>query len=242
MNQHLTQLVELSQIDKSIDAFDPRMAAVNAKVTAVSAEREKVQAITTQLLADIEDAEVKKRKNELHLAELQDKLKDNARKGAEIKNEREMKSLQLEEEIAKEQMTFANEEIERLDKIIDNRKAEIESDKQKLTQLTESEKVLQNEVATQLAEIEKERQKVFTQKQELVSKINQKGLAFYEKIRRWAKNTTAVEVKNQACYGCFLKISDKVYAEVIKGEDIVTCPHCGRILYIDRTEGETPAA
>jgi uncharacterized protein len=66
--------------------------------------------------------------------------------------------------------------------------------------------------------------------------MNQKGLSFYQKIRRWAKNTTAVPVRKQACYGCFLAINDKTYSDVIKGEEITTCPHCGRILYIEPEE------
>ncbi len=28
-----------------------------------------------------------------------------------------------------------------------------------------------------------------------------------------------------------MKINDKTYAEVIKSEEIINCPHCGRILY-----------
>jgi predicted nucleic acid-binding Zn-ribbon protein len=63
--------------------------------------------------------------------------------------------------------------------------------------------------------------------------MNQKGLSFYQKIRRWAKNTTAVAVRNQACMGCYMAINDKTYSEVIKGEEIVTCPHCGRLLYLE---------
>lgn len=59
--------------------------------------------------------------------------------------------------------------------------------------------------------------------------MNQKVLSFYEKIRKWAKNTAVVPVKKQACYGCFMKIYDKTYLSVIKGEEIITCPHCGRI-------------
>ena len=38
----------------------------------------------------------------------------NVKKGKEISTEKEMKALSLEEDIAKEKMTFANEEIERL--------------------------------------------------------------------------------------------------------------------------------
>ena len=68
--------------------------------------------------------------------------------------------------------------------------------------------------------------------------MDQKIISFYEKIRKWAKNTAVVPVKKQACYGCFMKINDKTYSEVIKGEEIVTCPHCGRILYIEKEEEE----
>jgi uncharacterized protein len=241
MNAHLKQLVELSKIDKTIDAFEPQMDAINAKVTAITDEREKLEAIAENLKNDIQESELKKRKNELHLTELNDKLAENSTKTASVKNEREMKSLQLEEEIAKEQITFANEEIERLDKVIENREGEIASDSEKLAELVSSEESVRAEVSGEIAAIEKDRQVVFGEKQKLVSSMNQKGLAFYEKIRRWAKNTTAVVVKKQACYGCFIKLSDKVYTDVIKGEEIITCPHCGRLLYIE-PESDAPAA
>ena len=241
MNAHLEQLVNLSKIDKKIDAFEPQLEEINSKVSDIRNEREKLEAITANLKNEIEESELKKRKNELHLTELSDKLAENSKKSADVKNEREMKSLQLEEEIAKEQITFANEEIERLDKIIENRQAEIAGDAEKLAELVSAEDTMQAEVSTEVTKVEKDRQKVFNEKQKLVSTMNQKGLAFYEKIRRWAKNTTAVVVKKQACYGCFIKLSDKVYAEVIKGEEIVTCPHCGRLLYIE-PESDAPAA
>jgi len=79
--------------------------------------------------------------------------------------------------------------------------------------------------------IEKERKEVYAKKDKLIATMNQKILAFYEKIRKWAHNTAVVPVKKQACYGCFMQINDKTFSAVIKGEDIVTCPHCGRILY-----------
>jgi len=169
-------------------------------------------------------------------AELSQKLEDNSKKSSEIKTEREMKSLQLEEEIAKEQVNFANEEIARLEKVVEIKEELIEKLQ---TEVKEAESKLESvkaEVDTVLTDINNERQKVFVKKDKLVSDMNQKGLSFYQKIRRWAKNTTAVPVKNQACYGCFLTINDKTYADVIKGEEITTCPHCGRILYIEPQE------
>jgi predicted nucleic acid-binding Zn-ribbon protein len=68
--------------------------------------------------------------------------------------------------------------------------------------------------------------------------MNKKILSFYEKIRKWAGNTAVVPVRKQACYGCYLKISDKSYSDVIKADEIITCPHCGRILYLESQVGE----
>lgn len=87
-----------------------------------------------------------------------------------------------------------------------------------------------------LESINKERQNVFVEKEKLLSVVNQKGLAFYQKIRRWAKNTTVVPVEDQACMGCHMLVSDKIYSDVIRGEDITTCPHCGRILFMQANE------
>lgn len=84
--------------------------------------------------------------------------------------------------------------------------------------------------------LEKDRMSVYDKKTKLVGEMNQKVLSFYEKIRKWAKNTAVVPVKKQACYGCFMKIYDKTYLSVVKDEEIVTCPHCGRILYKEQEE------
>jgi len=87
-----------------------------------------------------------------------------------------------------------------------------------------------------LEEIDSKRTQIYNQREELIRTLDKKVLSFYEKIRIWAKNSAVVPVKKQACYGCFMKINDHTYAEVIKAEDITTCPHCGRILYIEPQE------
>ena len=82
------------------------------------------------------------------------------------------------------------------------------------------------------AKVKAELKKVFDNKEKIVKKIDNKVLIFYEKIRKWAKDTSIVVVKKQACSGCYIRINDMVYSEILKSDDLITCPHCGRILYI----------
>ena len=236
MNKHLKQLIDLSIVDKEIDAFEPQIEEANYNYEAALAKTQSIESDIENLTNEIKDEELKKAKNELHLAELSQKLEDNTRKSSEVKTEREMKSLQLEEEIAKEQVTFANEEIARLDKIIETKREQIEVAKTSLVELSANLESVKADVDAKLESINKERQEVFLAKEKLLGTVNQKGLAFYQKIRRWAKNTTVVPVEEQACMGCHMVIGDKVFSDVIRGEDITTCPHCGRILYVQANE------
>jgi len=236
MNKHLEQLIDLSHIDKEIDAFEPQIEEANYNYEAALAKTKSIESDIENLSSEIKTEELKKSKNELHLAELSQKLEENSKKSGDVKTEREMKSLQLEEEIAKEQVTFANEEIARLDKIIESKKEQIEAASISLEELASNLQSVKTDVDKKLAIINKERERVFVKKEKLLNNVNQKGLTFYQKIRRWAKNSTVVVVDEQACMGCHMLISDKVFSDVIRAEDITTCPHCGRILYLKKNE------
>ena len=231
MNKYLEQLIELSKLDKQIDDFEPRIAQVEKKLKLSQEKEKEFKAQTDAFAADIADAKLKKAKNEAHLAELSAKLKDLGKKSALVKTAKEIKALQLEEEISKEQCDFANEEIARLDKIIELKEQNIAQIGEKLSVAVKEAEEIKASIDSQIQLIEQERKDVYGQKEALVAQMSQKILTFYQKIRKWAQNSTVVPVRKQACYGCFMRINEKTYASVIKQDDIVTCPHCGRILF-----------
>ncbi|MBZ7954436.1 zinc ribbon domain-containing protein [Campylobacter sp. W0018] len=236
MNKHLEQLVLLSKIDQEIDSFEPKIDSIakNLKDT-----ENKISQINTQisdLELEIEDVKNQKIQNNLHISEFSAKIKELGKKSGSVKTEKEANALKIEEDIAKEQLDSANDEIIRLDKILENKelfKKELLEKKAKEEQDIET---IKANIKTRMEALEKERMDVYAKKTKLVEDINFKVLSFYEKIRKWAKNTAVVAVKKQACYGCFMKIYDKTYLSVIKGEEIVTCPHCGRILYKEQED------
>lgn len=243
MNKHLKQLIDLSGIDKAIDGFLPEEQRINGALTNLQDEQKRAAHQIDELEVAIEENHNKIVKNEVHLAELNDKLTSLSKKSGDIKTEKEMKALQLEEEIAREQVAYANEEIARLQKIESARKDEIAALKARIGEIDGQIEEAKKASAEALAALEEKKKKFYKEKEELVKEVPQKVLFFYEKIRRWAGNSAVVPVKKQACYGCFMKVSDKVYGEVITSSEIVTCPNCGRILYIEaEEEAAAPAA
>ncbi|MFK2822643.1 zinc ribbon domain-containing protein [Malaciobacter sp. WC5094] len=237
MNKYLQDLIKLSKFDKAISMFEPKIENEKAKLATFIETAESIKKSINDIYLEIDEIKSKRTKNNIHLAELKTKLEDIAKKNKDVQTEKELKALQLEEEIAKEQISFANEEIERLDTLASAKEEELKELQEKLAEEEESIKDIQVAVDNTIEEINKERNVVYQERSELLEKFDNKILTFYEKIKRWAKDSAVVPVKKQACYGCYMKINDKTYAEVIKSEEIINCPHCGRILYKeDETE------
>ena len=233
MNKHLNELIELAKNDQAIDSYNPQLEAADKKVARVQKKVDAAQAELDELTTAIADNEDKVKGFEEQLTLLNEQLTSNAKKLKEISTEKEMKALSLEEDIAKEKMTFANEEIERLQGINETKTALLDEASEKVNTLTADANTINKEVSAEKSEIEKSKGELFIKREELSRNIEQKVLSFYEKIRIWAGNTAVVPVKKQACYGCYMKLNDKTYSEVIKADEICNCPHCGRILYIE---------
>jgi len=238
LNKHLNELIELSKNDQAIDSYTPQLEAADKKLARVQKKITAAQGELDALNEDIAQNDTKVKTFEEQLALLNEKLTSNSKKSKDITTEKEMKALSLEEDIAKEKMTFANEEIERLQGINATKTALLEEANEKVNTLTVDFDTVNSEVSAEKAEIEKSKEKLFEKREGLSRNLEQKVLAFYEKIRIWAGNTAVVPVKKQACYGCYMKLNDKTYSEVIKADEICNCPHCGRILYIENVTEE----
>jgi len=231
LNKHLEQLVKLSTFDKDIVNFDPKIKNEEEKLKSFTQVVTKLTEDVDKLYVIIDDTKNKRIKNDLHLKELSDKLAEIAGKHKLAKNEKEVKALQLEEEIAKEQVDFANEEIARLDSLAQTKTDELEVLKAELLTEEDSVKELKEAIDKNIAELEKEKNSIYEEKSVLVSTVDSKVLSFYEKIKRWAHESAVVPVKKQACYGCNMKLNDRFYSEFTLSNEIMTCPHCGRIIY-----------
>jgi len=238
LNKHLNELIELSKNDQAIDSYTPQLEAADKKLARIQKKITTAQGELDALNAGIADNDAKVQTFEEQLTLLNEQLTSNAKKSKDITTEKEMKALSLEEDIAKEKMTFANEEIERLQGINETKTSLLEEASEKVSTLTVDFNAINKEISAEKAAIEKSKGALFVKREELSRNIEQKVLAFYEKIRIWAGNTAVVPVKKQACYGCYMKLNDKTYSEVIKADEICNCPHCGRILYIEPVTAE----
>jgi len=68
--------------------------------------------------------------------------------------------------------------------------------------------------------------------------------AMYSRISARIRDGVAVaEARNRSCTACFMSLRPQVMAEIRRGEEVITCDNCGRILYYvaDSLQADTAA-
>lgn len=129
--------------------------------------------------------------------------------------------------------------IEEVEKEIADRADEINTiDSKRDAALTEFDAQLEKDRA-ELAVDEKRREEVF---KTLPSNL----AAVYDRLTQRSRDGVAVaEVVNGSCSSCFMALRPQMQVEVRRGEQIVTCESCTRILYVaspDSKPADTKAA
>jgi predicted nucleic acid-binding Zn-ribbon protein len=85
-------------------------------------------------------------------------------------------------------------------------------------------------IGERLANARKERDEVFANLPKQMS-----GL--YTRIKTRIRDGIAVaEARNRSCSACFMSLRPQVMAEIRRGEEVITCDNCGRILYVVPTD------
>lgn len=231
MNKHLKELIDVAQLDKEIDLMEPKITQIRQGLISKENQKDKKE----QEILELQDQEKETltliSKSNTTIQSLGEKLEEISKKMSEVKTEKELKALNIEEELSKEQLTFQNSEITRLEDTLKVIQEKILALNNEVEELNTQIDTIEQEVSSEVNEIKKAQEEIEKKKSVMVAKMDQKIVSFYEKIRKWAKNTSVVPVYKQACGGCFIKISDRVYSDILKGENITTCPHCGRILF-----------
>ena len=132
------------------------------------------------------------------------------------------------------------ESAEELTDVLEDQKKQIEDTKE----LLEDRKVALEAKRAELESIEadtaKELAELQAQADAARTKIDERLLAAYDRIRHNVRNGLAVvTVKRDACGGCFNRIPPQRQLDIRMSKKIIVCEYCGRILVSDLLDKDT---
>lgn len=68
-------------------------------------------------------------------------------------------------------------------------------------------------------------------KEEIGNTLDKSLMVRFGKVSKMNKGLVVVPVRNEVCMGCFMNIPPQLYIEVQRGDVLISCPQCSRILY-----------
>ncbi len=152
-----------------------------------------------------------------------------------VRNNREYESLSKEIEYQKLEIQVSEKHKVKYEAEIEEKEALISETKVKLEELEEVLQQKKAELEVIVADTEKEEEELLAQAEVLKSKVDQRLLTAFERIRKSAHNGLAiVKIERDACGGCFSKIPPQRQLDIALHKKIIVCEACGRIFIDDK--------
>ena len=244
MKAELEKLIALQNLDTSIrklekelEAIPERRAAIEGEfdrrafeIKALESRRDEARHTRARLENEVLEQKTRAERAERNL--MSSKKQDEYTAAIREADAARKQISALETQILEQMETLEQSEAalkERADEI-----ATLNSDREARLKLFDEETRAQSEL---LAAQRVEREQVFAN---LPSSMS----GMYSRIRARIRDGVAVaEARNRSCTACFMSLRPQVMAEIRRGEEVLTCDNCGRILYFvaDSLQSDTAA-
>lgn len=239
MLKDLKLLEELQNIDSHIAEIEKNKRENPGRIEELQQLLQKAKSDIETLKKDLLEFEKKKKTLELDLADLEEKVKNGQSRLMQSKSNEEYKASLKEIDNHKLEISIKEEELlelmEKLDQLhIQFKKTQSEVSEQEKG-ITAQIQIIQSETEHIDAALAVENDK----RNEKLKGIDHSTLALYNKIRQKKWGIAVVPTTEGRCSGCNMNIPPQLYNEIRRGEEILCCPNCQRILVWKNVEEAT---
>ncbi len=231
MNRDLKNLLKVQSLDRNIARLEEEMDKIEQKEQKILEVIATKQAQLKAAQEEKEEIEKDKLFKEGLLTDTLENLKKLEVKLNSTTTEKQANAVNIEIDIAKTNKNVLEEKIISLEEDIDAKEKDIKELEDRYIQLQKTLKEHKAKFDERRKEITLEIEEIKKHKEELLGDIDKELLKKYEKLNRWTKGTSIVPVRQDACYGCFMKLTPQILTLIEDTDELVYCPNCGRMLY-----------
>jgi uncharacterized protein len=236
LQKNLKMLDELQEIDLKIDGFKGEKDALLEELTSLDGKVAAAEAGIAEKSNELALFEEEKLALDENLVAETENISRSDARLKEIKTQKEYQAVSKEINTARklkaELEELALQKIGRIEEL----KAEIAGLAENLTSLTENIVSQKGEVQAKIDQLEDGIGKDVADREELVKSLPSAMIRRYTLLREQRRGIAVVEAKAGSCLGCNMNLPPQLYNTLFRGDELITCPHCQRILVL-RQEG-----
>ncbi len=234
MQEKIIALYELQKIDSKIDEINKVKGELPLEVQDLDDELAGLRSRIEHINAEIDELNTltKQRKREVDQAKIQ--IGNYKEQQNNVRNNREFDAISKEIEYQELEIELADKRLKEYAVGVKAKKAQLEEAEAVVEERTKDLEAKQAELQSIEAETASQVEQFGRQAEAAKSRIDERLLAAYERIRGNVRNGLAVvTVRRDACGGCFNRIPPQRQVDIRQGKKIIICEYCGRILVAD---------
>jgi predicted nucleic acid-binding Zn-ribbon protein len=238
----LRLLVTLQELEVAIKRFEEAVAAKPRELDPLTRARDEARAAVAQHRKDLDELEKRRRALEAEITQEQYQLQRAQRKLLEVKTNKEYAAMLVEIDTLKQKISAHEDEVLQLMELSELRRQQLQELNRQVEQhearLAEGRRQNEAELAVLQKLLAERRQGRDAALQQLDRAVRD----LYLRLLQSRKGLAVVSIKDGACEGCFVTLPPQLIQEVRRGDRVITCSHCQRILYWQRQGSPSPSA
>jgi predicted nucleic acid-binding Zn-ribbon protein len=229
VQEELAALEQLQNLDLKNLEFRNELEKIPQNIEEMRADVEHVGEILERERQRLAEAEEWRRDREREI-EIQNELiaKSKAKLQA-ARNEKENKAAQREIDTIRRTIQEREKEALEVMEAIESYRSAIEEHTREFGELEAALKATEEEGRKRMAEVELELGRTDSRRKELSAAVPDRLLRQYERIHK-RLGVALVECVEGHCTGCNMELLPQMYIELQRGDKIISCPTCNRIL------------
>ncbi|HDI78369.1 MAG TPA: hypothetical protein ENF54_01875 [Desulfobacteraceae bacterium] len=231
LKEKFIPLIRLQFFDDRIQEIQRDIAKCPTEIENLERELKGKEEAFREDIKKLEELKKKRREIEREIQDLEEKIRKSNDKLSNVKTNKEYRAALLEiEELKKlkfdteDNVLQIMEEIESLEKICDQNKRRFEKFKKEY-------ELKKKAITARMKALDDDLNKTIKKRDECTLEVDPELLKKYNflKDRKGGKAISAV-IKG-VCQSCNMGIPPQRFNELIKGEKVLTCPNCDRLIY-----------
>jgi len=229
--QRLASLEELQAIDSKLDDLKKVRGALPEEVRDLEDELAGYETRLQKHDQEVKSLEEEIEMNKVAIKDSEKLIKKYEEQQMNVRNNREYDAISKEIELQTLEIQISEKRIKEAREKIEKKGEDIQQTKDLMDHRSKDLDSKKNELHVIVSESEEEEQKLMQQREKAMTKVEDRLLKSYKKIRSGVKNGLAVvPVRRGACGGCFNVVPPQRQADVREKKKIIVCEHCGRVL------------
>jgi predicted nucleic acid-binding Zn-ribbon protein len=230
MQKELEKLQRLQEIDYELGELERSKDYLPDMINNLEKEIEETSSTLEQLRKEFTDQNLLRKRLETEVDAQNEELKKFQEQMRVIKTNREYDALTTEIANKKLKISENEEKILELMSSIDDLKEKIAEYEQKCEEVNKNNHQQLSTLRKKMDSIGSTIEAKEEERKAVTDKVDKRIMSMYERIKKGVGNHVVVAVKKRACGACFKSLPPQRIQEIRRGDRIITCDSCGRIL------------